>query len=153
MNWRRTMAARAKKSKKPSAASSGSKPPDPLVFFIDRSLCRNIVAQALRQIGETVEIHDDHFAPDAKDEDWLGEVAKRGWIVLTKDDRIRYRITERTAIESAKGRAFVLASTQLQGSEMAAAFVKALPRIKRLVAGRAPPFIARVSRAGNVSLL
>lgn len=70
--------------------SSGSKPPEPSVFFIDRSLGKKIVAQALRDIGETVEIHDDHFAPDAKYEDWLVEVGKRGWIVLTKDDRIRY---------------------------------------------------------------
>jgi PIN like domain len=107
----------------------------------------------LREIGETVEIHDDHFLPDAKDEDWLLEVGKRGWIVLTKDDRIRYRVTERTAIASAKVRAFVLTSTQLQGTEMAAAFIKALPRIKRVVASHAPPLIARVSRTGKVSLL
>jgi len=147
------MAARAKRSKRPSAASSGSRPPEPLVFFLDRSLGRKIVAQALRELGETVEIHDDHFLPDAKDEDWLLEVGKRGWIVLTKDDRIRYRATERMAIASAKVRAFVLTSTQLQGTEMAAAFIKALPRIKRLVASHAPPFIARVSRTGKVSLL
>ena len=147
------MAARAKRSKRPSAASSGSKPPEPLVFFIDRSLGTKIVAQALREIGETVEIHDDHFVPDAKDEDWLLEVGKRGWIVFTKDDRIRYRVTERTAIVTAKVRAFVLTSTQLQGTEMAAAFIEALPRIKRLVASKARPFIARVSRTGKVSLL
>jgi hypothetical protein len=124
-----------------------------LVFFIDRSLGRKIVAQALREVGETVEIHDDHFAPDAKDEIWLVEVGKRGWIVLTKDDRIRYRATERTALMSAKVKAFVLISSQLQGPEMAAAFVKALPRIKRLIAKHAPPFIGRVSRNGNVSPL
>jgi hypothetical protein len=77
------------------------------------------------------------FSPDAKDEDWLLEVGKRSWIVLTKDDRIRYRVTERTAIATARVRAFVLTSTQLQETEMAAAFVKALPRIKRLVTSRA----------------
>jgi len=104
-------------------------------------------------VGETVEIHDDRFAPDAKDEDWLVEVGKRGWIVLTKDDRIRYRATERMALASAKVRAFVLTSSQLQGPDMAAAFVNALPRIKRLVANHAPPFIGRVSRSGKVSLL
>jgi hypothetical protein len=147
------MAAREKRSKRPSAASSGSKRPEPLVFFIDRSLGRRIVAQGLRKVGEIVEIHDDHFAPDAKDEDWLVEVGKRGWIVLTKDDRIRYRVTERTALASANVRAFVLTSGQLQGTEMAAAFVKALPRINRLVANHAPPFIGRVSRSGKVSLL
>jgi PIN like domain len=133
--------------------SSGSKLPESSVFFIDRSLGNKIVAQALRDIGETVEIHDDHFAPDAKDEDWLVEVGKRGWIVLTKDDRIRYRATERTALAAARVRAFVLTSSQLQGTEMAAAFVKALPRIKRLIANHTPPFIARISRSGNVSIL
>jgi hypothetical protein len=147
------MAARAKRSKRPSAASSGSTPPETLVFFIDRSLGRKIVAQALRDIGETVEIHDDHFLPDAKDKDWLLEVGKRGWIVLTKDDRIRYRVTERMALATARVRAFVLTSTQLQGVEIAAAFIKALPRIKRVVTIHAPPFIARVSRTGKVSLL
>jgi hypothetical protein len=139
--------------KRPSAASSGSKLREALVFFIDRSLGRKIVAQALREVGEIIQIHDDHFAPDAKDEDWLAEVGKRGWIVLTKDDRIRYRVTERSALMSVRVRAFVLTSTQLQGTEMAAAFVKALPRIKRLIANHAPPFIGRVSRNGKVSLL
>jgi hypothetical protein len=81
------------------------------------------------------------------------EVGKRRWIVLTKDDRIRYRVTERTALASAAVRAFVLTSSQLQGAEMAAAFIEALPRIKRLIARHRPPFIGRVSRSGKVSLL
>src|SRR6266446_8841705 len=137
------MAARRKTSKRPSAASSGSTPtpPEPIVFFIDRSRGRKIVAQALRDVGAIVEIHDDHFPPDAKDEVWLTEVGRRGWVVLTKDDRIRYRITERTAFASAKVKAFVLTSTQLQGSEMAEAFVIALPRIKRLIAKYPAPFL------------
>jgi hypothetical protein len=54
---------------------------------------------------------------------------------------------------SAKVRAFVLTSTQLQGAEMAAAFIKALPWIKRIVASNVPPFVARVSKTGKVSLL
>jgi PIN like domain len=105
------------------------------------------------EVRESVEIYDDHFAPDAKDEVWLAEVGSHEWIILTKDDRIRYRVTERTTLASARVRAFVLTSTQLQGSEMAAAFVRALPRIKRLIANHAPPFIGRVSRDGKVSLL
>lgn len=114
---------------------------------------KRVVAQALRDAGERVEIHDDHFAADATDEAWLADVGKRGWIVLTKDDRIRYRVTERTALESARVKAFVLTSSQLQGADMAAAFVKALPRIKRLISSYAPPFIGRVSRTGDVELL
>ena len=111
------------------------------------------MCSALREIGETVEIHDDHFPPDAKDEVWLTEVGRRGWVVLTKDDRIRYRITERPAFASAKVKAFVLTSMQLQGSEMAEAFVIALPRIKRLIAKYPAPFLGRVSRTGRIALL
>ena len=51
----------------------------PLVFFVDRSLGKRDVPEALRRAGETVEIHDDHFAPDAKDADWLSVVGTRGW--------------------------------------------------------------------------
>ena len=34
-----------------------------------------------------VEIHDDHFAPDAKDEEWLTVVGRKEWIVITRDER------------------------------------------------------------------
>jgi len=54
-------------------------------------LGQKIIAENLRQSGVTVEIHDHHFPQNALDEDWLSEVGERGWIVLTKDDRIRYR--------------------------------------------------------------
>ena len=40
---------------------------DKLVFFIDRALGSRRVAQALRDVGATVEVHDDHFAKDAAD--------------------------------------------------------------------------------------
>ena len=43
---------------------------DPLetaVFFIDRSVGKKTVANALREAGLHVEVHDDHFAQDALD--------------------------------------------------------------------------------------
>lgn len=48
----------------------------PVTFFLDRSLGKEIVAEALRVAGAHVEIHDDRFPPDAKDEDWLNEVGR-----------------------------------------------------------------------------
>lgn len=111
------------------------------------------MAAALRQAGATVRIHDDHFPPDAKDEDWLAEAGRRGWIVLTKDHRIRYRHVERLALMKAGVAAFILTSGDLQGEEMAEVFVKALPRVTRFLNKHAKPFIAKVSRDGSVSLL
>lgn len=146
------MAGARKKSKKRSGLSN-SKPPEPLVFFIDYSLGNKKVADALRQASVTVEVHVDHFRPDAKDEAWLSVAGKRGWIVLTKDDRIRYRTIERAALMRARVAMFVLASGNLRGEEMAQAFIAALPRIRRFLAKNRPPFIAKITKSGFVSML
>jgi predicted nuclease of predicted toxin-antitoxin system len=139
--------------KKRSGASSTKKPPEPLVLFVDRSLGKKIVAGALSQGGTHVEIHDDHFAPDASDEEWLREAGQRGWVVLTKDRGIRYRTPALAAIRLAAVRMFVLTAGDLQGSEMAAIFVKALPRIARIAHREAAPFIARIAKNATVSML
>ena len=78
-------------SRKRSAASFRSKRPSaaPPPFFIDRSLGRLTIASALREQGAEVHTHDTHFAQVARDEEWLAEVGRRGWEVITKDTRIR----------------------------------------------------------------
>lgn len=139
--------------KRRSGASSRSKLPEPLVLFIDRSLGKKIVAGALRQAVAQVEIHDDHFPPDAPDEDWLREVGRQGWVVLTKDRGIRYRAPALVAIRQSAVRMFVLTAGDLQGAEMAAIFAKALPRIARVVSRQTAPFIAKVTKSGAVSML
>jgi predicted nuclease of predicted toxin-antitoxin system len=126
---------------------------DPFIFFVDRSLGKHTIADALRQAGVAVEIHDDHFSQNATDETWLREVGRRGWIVLTKDTWIRRRSHERAALIHARVRAFVLVAGNLAGPEMAAVFVKALPAIHRFVAHHDPPFIAKITRSSAVSLL
>jgi predicted nuclease of predicted toxin-antitoxin system len=141
------------KSKKLSGANSPSKRPDEPVFFLDRSLGKHRVATALRQVGAILHIHDDHFPPDAKDEHWLAEAGQRGWIVLTKDHRIRYRHVERLALMKAGVAAFILTSGDLQGDEMAQIFVKALPRITGFLKKHPKPFIAKIAKDGSVSLL
>jgi len=139
--------------KKPSVVNSGSKPPSFFTFFLDRSLGRRKVANVLRGAGATVEIHDDHFSPDTRDEDWLQEVGRRGWIVLTKDSRIRYHTSERLALIKAGVAAFVLSGGNLRGDEMAEIFVKALPAMCRFARKNCPPFIARITKGGSVTRL
>ncbi len=73
---------------------SAAKPPDPPVFFIDRSLGKLDVPGALRAAGYQCKIHDEHFEQQTDDEIWLAAVAAERWIVLTKDERIRYRPLE-----------------------------------------------------------
>lgn len=144
------MGANERKSRKPSAANFNS-PPERLVFFIDRSLGRKVISMALRDAGEEVLVHDEHFPQGAKDEIWLTEAGKKGWIILTKDKNIRYHGNEIQALLAANARAFILSSTKdLTGEEMGRIFLKALPAIKRHCNKKSPPFIALVDKGGNV---
>jgi hypothetical protein len=92
------------RSKKQSAA----KPPDGTVFFIDRSLGVEPLRTELIHSGLAVEIHEDHFARDEEDRVWLQAAGERGWVVLTKDQRLRYRPLEIGALRASNARVFVL---------------------------------------------
>jgi len=116
-------------------------------------LGQKIIAERLRQSGLKVEIHDHHFPQNALDEDWLSEVGERGWIVLTKDDRIRYRPAALEAYRRNKVQVFIFGSGEMKAQEMADAFVKALPKLLRFARNKPAPFFARISRAGLVSSL
>jgi predicted nuclease of predicted toxin-antitoxin system len=135
-------------SKKLSAA----KPPDDAVFFIDRSLGIEPLRTELTSAGLTVEIHDDHFARDEEDRVWLAAAGARGWVVLTKDKRLRYRPLEIAALTEAGARVFVLTAGNLRGVEIAAAFLAAVPRMRKILRSRRGPFLARVSRSGHVTI-
>ena len=112
------------------------------------------MAGALRKAGLNIEIHDDHFAQDAEDPEWLTACGKKNWIVVTRDERIRYRVPERQAIRRAKVRAFVLAAQgDLRAEMLANNFLEALSKIRQTVKQQKPPFIAKISRDGNVTVL
>jgi len=112
------------------------------------------MAGILRGADLKVEVHDQHLAQDASDPEWLAFAGKNNWIVITRDERIRYRVAEKQAIRRAKVRAFVLAAQgNLRAETLAENFLKALPKTRRLVEKEKPPFVAKVSRSGDVNLL
>ena len=135
-------------SKKQSAA----KPPDETVFFIDRSLGIEPLRTELVSAGLSVKIHDDHFARDEEDRVWLKTVGEQGWVVLTKDQRLRYRPLEIAALRASNARVFVLTAGNLRGFEIAAVFHAALPRICKVLHSHQGPFVASVSQSGNVTI-
>jgi len=100
-----------------------------------------------------VEIHDDHFAPDTPDTVWLAEVGVRGWIVLTKDNRIRRHPLELQVLLTANVAAFMLTATDLTGADMGRLLAAVIPRMTTLVRSRARPFIATISRQGQVTII
>lgn len=129
--------------------SSNSKLPKKHIFFIDRSLGRKAISSALIETGASVVIHDDHFPQNTTDEEWLNVVGKKGWIVLSKDNRIRYRLNEISALRSAKVLAFILVAKNATGEEMAQIYLKAYKRMCMLADGEKRPSIFTVGRDGK----
>jgi predicted nuclease of predicted toxin-antitoxin system len=139
--------------KKPSVASSTAKPLNPLSFFLDANLGKYQIAKQLKAAGETVIVHDEHFAEGTKDEVWLDEVGKKGWIVLTKDDQIRYHRTEVEAIKHSGARVIILPRGNIKAADLGAIIVGALPKIKRFAKKNPPPCIGRLSAQGNIGMV
>jgi hypothetical protein len=70
-------------------------------FFTDRDLGKKFPA-FLSAAGLKVERHQDHFADDASDEEWLEAIGKKGWVAVTHNLRIRYDIACRCSSSSEK---------------------------------------------------
>ncbi|MGH2652816.1 MAG: hypothetical protein ACRDHV_00460 [Actinomycetota bacterium] len=106
----------------------------------------------LRQVHPVVYAHDDLFPQDTDDEVWLREAARRGWIVLTRDDRIRYRPGEQKAILEAGVACFCLNPTKgMKADGWAEVLVRALPRILSVAAAeRRRGYIKGVNRRGQI---
>ena len=112
------------------------------------------MATVLRAAGLQIAIHDDHFAQDARDPEWLAAAGRNNWVVVTRDERIRYRTAETQAIRRWKVRAFVLvARGDFRAEVLADILLKALPKMRSIVAKEKPPFIAKVWRDGSVGLI
>jgi|SRR2546422_1054582 len=107
----------------------------------------------MRQAGARVEVHADHFAPEAPDETWLTVVGQRGWVVVTKDKAIRYRGAELAALRAARVGAFVLTATGLTGPQNGAVLARAMRKMVRFVQGNRRPFIAVLNASGKITKL
>jgi hypothetical protein len=127
--------------------------PEPFAYFVDRSLGRGDVVRALRDAGELAHVHDDLFEQSTADADWLVEIGRRGWVVLTKDKNIRVNAIERIALVQAQVACFMLGRGDLTGAAMGKAFVDALPRIRRVLRRYDVPLAASVNARGGVRVL
>ena len=132
-----------------SVASSPSKPPEPIVLFLDESLDSHSIAQALTGAGAVVERLTAHLPKGSKDEVWLSLAGKNGWVVLTRDKRIRYRRLERLALELAAVRAFVFTGGNITIKDTGEILAGAVPRILRICERQAGPFVYHVGVAGK----
>ena len=144
------MIAQKQKSKKRSDASLKQQPDD-IVLFLDRNLGKHVIAEALRNAGHQVEIHDDHLPSDAPDEDWIKLISSHNWVGMTKDKRIRYRTAEINSIRDNRARVIVIQAVNLTGPDIAEILVKFHGRIRLFVTRETAPFIAGIGRSGLIN--
>ena len=79
-------------------------------------------------------------------------VGSKGWVLLTADKRIRYNFLEKRALQQYSVREFVFASGNMSGEDTGAALELAVPKMRRLARKLEPPFVAAITRIGEVYL-
>jgi len=122
-------------------------------LFVDRDTWSRVLDEALRAAGIPFVAHRDHFAPDTPDVEWIAEVGRRGWLVVTRDQQIRRRPNELAAVRAAGLHLFALTSGNLSAADTAALVVRAWPRMKTAAATTSAPALWSVTRAGEVRLI
>jgi PIN like domain len=135
------MASSPNRSKKQSVGSSARppSPPEDFVLYLDENLhnCKPIL-HILAHTGVRHERHGKHFAAGTEDAVWLPFVEEKGWILLTKDKRIRFNDLEKHAVIANRVREFYFTSGNFNGEEMAALLVVALPEMIRVYSRALP---------------
>ena len=114
------------------------------IYFTDRDLGKQFPSR-LRAAGLRVEQFFDHFADRTPDTVWLGIVGARRWVVITHDERIRYKANELAAVVQHRI-AMLLVVGHGPYPLLAEHFVRTLSRIEGFVADHDPPYIAKVLR-------
>lgn len=122
-------------------------------LFIDRDAWSHRLDQALRAAGIAFVAHREHFDDDMPDPDWLTQVGQHGWIVLTRDQRIRNRPNELRAAREARLHVFALTSGNLSAAETVEIVLAAWPAMQRAVANTEPPMFWSITRGGIVKAL
>jgi len=100
----------------------------------------------LREAGIPFVAHRTLFADNTPDVDWIAEVGRRGWIVLTRDQEIRRRPNELAAVRAARIHLFAMTSGNLSAGETAALCVAAWPAVQRAVTRHPAPAIFSITR-------
>jgi hypothetical protein len=99
-------------------------------------------------------VHDELFPQATQDVVWLTAAGAQRWVVITRDDHIRYNQLEKQAVLAAKLRFFSITSSSLTGEEAASLILSAIRAITRLCRRHgAAGFIAKISRGPQVKII
>ena len=117
-------------------------------FFVDNNLSKDI-ASGMSGFGERVEHLKDHFKANVSDTEWLEFVGSNGWVLITRDNRIRWRPAEIRALQEHKVGAFFLGGKNLKRCELIQQLVRNWPKMKELASTTTKPFVFTIPPRGT----
>lgn len=120
--------------------------------FFDRT-CGKRLPRALKILDLPIESHADHFSHDTPDDVWLAAVARRGWVVVTNDKRIRFNQAERRAIVDHRVGCFVFTSGNRTKWGLLQILAKAWAGIQDIADTSERPFIFSLHGDGSLHRL
>ena len=125
-----------------------------MTFFFDNTFPRRLVA-IMRLMDIDARHLQDDFAPETPDIDWLPEIGRRDWVLITGDRGISRKPAERLALERANIVAVFMAKSFMHKHifDLVSSFIKWWPEIERKVAHVTPGTSLEVSINGKIELL
>jgi hypothetical protein len=132
-------------------SGKSGKPLKNFTLFLDESFDYTEVKQELVKANIKHRVYTEFFTRGEEDCDMLPLVGRRGWAMLTCDKRNRRRGLERKAILLHNVRQFVFQGN-LGGIYMGNLLVKTYPRLREFARRNQRPFVAIVTKAGNINL-
>ena len=125
-----------------------------MILFLDENMPPSVAA-ALHALG-TVEAHHllAHLPRGTPDEEIFEFVARRQWILLTQDERIKRNPHQRRALLESGIGAFILTGRAERSTEdMMRFLLERLPEMREELEGVEPPFIFGVPDRGGIQRL
>ena len=144
------MTPRRKTSRKHSAASLIEKRLESPVFYIDESIYSKTLSEELERVGISVRRPRVDIPAGTPDIDWLATAGAQGWIVLMRDQRIRYRALELESLTAAGVGAFVLTAGQATAKTTALVVLPKLHKIVNIARSEPKPFLYTFGLTGTL---
>lgn len=125
-----------------------------MTFFFDNTFPRQLV-EILKLLKVDAHHLQEDFPANTLDVDWIPEIGKRGWVVVTGDRGISRKPAERKALEEAKTISVFMAKgfTSKSIFDLVSSVIKWWPEIDRQVARVRPGTSIQVTINGKVEML
>jgi hypothetical protein len=108
---------------------------------LDESIYSRILSEALSTAGVTVKRAGIDVPYGTQDQEWLAIAGARSWIVLMRDQRVKYRALEIQSLRDARVGAFVLTAGQATAQSTAVVILSILEKIVNISRSERKPFL------------